>query len=185
MAGWLAAQCLPPSVVRSIHDRSVVLWPAYPKIAVMPVSRLGNAMARAWYLPCSRPGIRGGPPTLADLAAWLGEPASVDGAVLACEVPLLVTRPARAPVLAHPATTATTAANSAVGSLLIRHLQRADDPLIPGTFTGAPGLLPHTESSGRGWHGRGSPSGRLQVVPAGGTRYRNVAARRSQPTSTP
>src|SRR5262252_8694102 len=148
MAGRLAAQCRPPSVVRSIHDRSVVLWSAYPKIAVMPVSRLGNAMARAWYLPFSTPGIRHRPPTAADPPAWLGEPAGADGALLACEGPLVITSPARAPVLAHPAIATTAVVKSTIGSLFICHLPRANDPLLPGTFAGAPGLLWHTESSG-------------------------------------
>jgi hypothetical protein len=123
--GRLSAQCRPPSAVRSVHDRSIVLWPAYPEIAVIPVPRSGNAMARAWYLPSSSPGLRGGLPEVADPGALLDALAGLDGVAVACEVLLLVTRPAGAPALAHPASTtaATIAAESAVGSLLIRRLQ--------------------------------------------------------------
>src|SRR5215469_12304746 len=40
----LAVQLTPPSAVRSIHDRSVVLVPAYPEIAAKPMPRPGKAM---------------------------------------------------------------------------------------------------------------------------------------------
>src|SRR6266571_7214024 len=102
MADRLAAQCLPPSVVRSIHDRTVVLSPAYPAIAAMPVSRSGNAIARAWYLPCSSLGIRGG---------LVG----LDGVVVTCAALLL----------AHPASTtaATIAPDSVIAGPLIWRLR--------------------------------------------------------------
>jgi hypothetical protein len=125
MAGRLATQCLPPSVVRSIHDRTVVLWPAYPEIAAMPVSRPGNAMAKAWYLPCSSPGICGGLPGVVERGVLPGEPVGLDGVAVACEALVLVTRPAGPRALTHPASTtaATIATGSAIGSLLIRRLQ--------------------------------------------------------------
>jgi len=124
MAGRLATQCLPPPAVRSIHDRTVVLSPAKPAIAAMPVSRSANAMARAWYLPRSSPGLRDRLPEAAGPDVLPGGPADLDGVAVACEAPL-VTRPAGPPALAHPASTTavTTAVQSPIGSLLIRHSQ--------------------------------------------------------------
>src|SRR6266542_1717856 len=98
MAGWLATQCLPPSAVRSIHDRTVVLSPAKPAIAAMPVLRSANAMARAWYLPRSSPGLRDRLPEAAGPDVLPGGPADLDGVAVACEAPL-VTRPAGPPAL--------------------------------------------------------------------------------------
>jgi len=72
--------------VRSIHDQAIVLPPANPENAAMPMPFPGNASARAWYLPWSSPLSR-------------GALAGLDRGIVPCDVLLL----------AHPATRAAAA----------------------------------------------------------------------------